>query len=116
MTTAGETYGRPKVSVGETILPVPDDRLRLAARRTMILSTTSEGTKAMAGPREARSFCRICSGYCGMILDIDEDGRIVSARGDKAHPLTRGYACIKGLQAPEAHNGPSRLRHPLKRL
>jgi anaerobic selenocysteine-containing dehydrogenase len=70
----------------------------------------------MAGTREARSFCRICSGYCGMILEIDEAGRIVAARGDKAHPLTRGYACIKGLQAPEAHNGPSRLRHPLKRL
>ena len=70
----------------------------------------------MAAPRQARSFCRICSGYCGMILDIDGDGRLVGARGDKAHPLTRGYACIKGLQAPEAHNGPARLRHPLKRL
>jgi anaerobic selenocysteine-containing dehydrogenase len=66
--------------------------------------------------REARSFCRICSGFCGMVLSIDEAGRIVGARGDKAHPLTRGYACLKGLQAPAAHNGPQRLRRPLKRL
>ena len=70
----------------------------------------------MAAPRQARSFCRICSGYCGMILDIDGDGRLVGARGDKAHPLTRGYACIKGLQLPAAHASPDRLLHPQKRL
>src|SRR3546814_9300656 len=30
-------------------------------------------------------------------------------------PLTRGYACFKGLQAKESHHGPNRLLHPLKR-
>ena len=66
--------------------------------------------------REEKSFCRICAGFCGMVLSIDDAGRIAAIRGDKDHPLTRGYACIKGLQAPEAHNGPSRLLHPLKRM
>jgi anaerobic selenocysteine-containing dehydrogenase len=65
--------------------------------------------------REAVSFCRICSGGCGVRLTIDEHERIVAMRGDKANPLTAGYACFKGLQAAESHHGPERLLHPLKR-
>lgn len=64
----------------------------------------------------ARSFCRICSAHCGMVLTIDEGNRIVSIRGDKDQPLSRGYACFKGLQAEEAHHGPARLLRPLKRM
>lgn len=51
-----------------------------------------------------------------MRLTIDEQERIVAVRGDKEHPLTRGYACIKGLQAAEAHHGPGRLLHPQMRM
>lgn len=65
--------------------------------------------------RQAKAFCRICLGHCGMQLTIDEDDRIVDIRGDRDHPLTRGYACFKGLQAEEAHHGAARLLHPLKR-
>ena len=66
--------------------------------------------------RTARSFCRICSAHCGTVLMIDDDERIVSIRGDKDQPLSRGYACFKGLQAEEAHHGPARLLRPLKRM
>ncbi|HSV35313.1 MAG TPA: molybdopterin-dependent oxidoreductase [Ramlibacter sp.] len=65
---------------------------------------------------EAITSCRICAGMCSLRLTKDSAGRIVSARGDKANPLTRGYACIKGLQLPAAHASPDRLLHPLKRL
>jgi anaerobic selenocysteine-containing dehydrogenase len=41
--------------------------------------------------------------------------RVVAARGDKSNPLTRGYACIKGLHLHDAHNSPGRLLHPFKR-
>jgi anaerobic selenocysteine-containing dehydrogenase len=51
-----------------------------------------------------------------MTLTIDDRERIISIRGKKDSPLSRGYACIKGLQAPEAHHGPQRLLHPLKRM
>ena len=64
---------------------------------------------------EAVTSCRICAGMCSLRLERDAAGRIVSARGDKANPLTRGYACIKGLQLPAAHASPQRLLHPLKR-
>ena len=67
--------------------------------------------------REARSFCRICSAHCGMVLTIDEsNGRIIRMKGDKSHPLSQGYVCFKGLQAEEAHHGPQRLLRPRKRM
>jgi anaerobic selenocysteine-containing dehydrogenase len=65
--------------------------------------------------REATSFCRICTGGCGLRMKIDENERIVDIRGDRENPMTDGYACFKGLQAEEAHHGASRLLHPLKR-
>lgn len=64
---------------------------------------------------EARSYCRICSGLCGVRVKLDENGRLLDVRGDHDHPLTQGYACSKGLQAPEVHNSPARLLAPLKR-
>ena len=64
--------------------------------------------------RTVRAFCRICLGHCGMALTVDDKDRIVDIRGDRDHPLTRGYACYKGLQAEDAHHGPARLLHPLR--
>ncbi len=64
--------------------------------------------------REAISSCRICSGVCGLRLTIDENDKIVSARGDKGNPVTRGFACIKGLHVHETHYHPDRILHPLK--
>lgn len=66
--------------------------------------------------RVATSFCRICMGACGTRLTIDENERIVDIRGDKDQPMSKGYACFKGLQAEEAHHGPARLLNPLKRM
>lgn len=66
--------------------------------------------------REAVSFCRICSGGCGVILTIDQNDRILSVRGDKDSPLSEGYACFKGLQAEAAHHGPERFLRPRKRM
>ena len=65
--------------------------------------------------REVTSFCRICGGGCGTRLWIDENDRIVDIQGDREQPMSKGYACFKGLQAEEAHHGPARLLHPLKR-
>jgi anaerobic selenocysteine-containing dehydrogenase len=66
--------------------------------------------------REARSFCRICSALCGLVLTIDDErNRIVDIRGDKDNPVSRGYFCFKGRQAEDAHHGAARLLRPLKR-
>ncbi len=65
---------------------------------------------------EEKSFCRICTGLCGVRVKIDERGRLAEIRGDHDHPLTQGYACIKGIAAVEAHNSPNRLLHTMKRM
>jgi len=66
--------------------------------------------------REVLSYCRICTALCGMVLTVDEEqNKIVNIRGDKDSPMSNGYVCFKGLQAEEAHHGPSRLLRPLKR-
>jgi anaerobic selenocysteine-containing dehydrogenase len=65
--------------------------------------------------REVTSFCRICGGGCGVRLKINAHDRIVDIKGDRQQPMSKGYACFKGLQAEEAHHGPARLLHSLKR-
>lgn len=80
------------------------------------MATAAEVTIDETGTREAISFCRICSGGCGVVLTIDENDRIVGVRGDKDSPLTRGYACFKGRQPEASHHGPQRLLRPRKRM
>ncbi len=63
----------------------------------------------------ARSYCRLCSGLCGVTVELDGAGRLQQIRADRNHAVSLGYACSKGLAAPETHNHPDRLLHPLKR-
>ena len=59
--------------------------------------------------------CRICAGQCGLEVDVDADGRLGQIRGDRQDPMSRGFACIKGLTLNEAHNSEERLLYPLRR-
>jgi anaerobic selenocysteine-containing dehydrogenase len=65
--------------------------------------------------REAISFCRICLAQCGVTVSIDDDGRPVAVRGDKANELTAGFACSKGVDSWAMHTRPDRILRPLKR-
>ncbi|HQR04129.1 MAG: molybdopterin-dependent oxidoreductase [Proteobacteria bacterium] len=65
--------------------------------------------------REVRSFCRLCMSHCGVVLTVNEADRLVAVRGDRDDTQNLGYACFKGLQAPQTHDSPHRLLHPLKR-
>ena len=56
---------------------------------------------------EKSTFCRICEPLCGMVATVD-DGRLVALRPDKAHPLSAGFACQKGIAFTEV--GPDFLR------
>ena len=61
-----------------------------------------------------KSYCRFCHAMCGIEVDI-EDGRVVEIRGDRDHPVSRGFICIKGKQLPNQHNNPNRIRGALRR-
>ena len=69
-----------------------------------------------AGVSEEKvTFCRICEPLCGMVATVEDD-RIVKLRPDPEHPLSRGYACPKGIAMQEVQNDPDRVTHPLRRL
>jgi anaerobic selenocysteine-containing dehydrogenase len=71
-------------------------------------------SRSQSGVTEKVSFCRICEPLCGMVASV-EDGRIVQLRPDPDNPLSRGYACPKGIAMQEVQNDPDRVTHPLRR-
>lgn len=66
--------------------------------------------------KTVRTTCKIgaCEPFCGLEVDVEE-GRIVAVRPDQEHPISRGYACIKGMRVLDYQNDPDRLLHPLRR-
>jgi anaerobic selenocysteine-containing dehydrogenase len=65
--------------------------------------------------RTVRSFCRVCTSVCGILVDVEGD-RVVRVRGDRDHPLSHGYTCAKGRALPSMHHHPERLERPLVRV
>ena len=63
---------------------------------------------------EKVTYCRICEPLCGMVATV-EDGRLTKVRPDPEHPLSRGFACPKGIAMAEVQNDPDRVVHPLRR-
>jgi anaerobic selenocysteine-containing dehydrogenase len=55
-------------------------------------------------------------GHCGMVVTVDENEKLLKIRGDHDDEQTMGFACFKGLNAPEAHNSSDRILQPLKRM
>src|SRR3954470_2729590 len=65
-------------------------------------------------PAEERiTFCCICEAHCGLVATVD-DGRVKRLRPDREHPLSRGYACPKGIAMTEVQNAPDRVLHPMR--
>lgn len=64
---------------------------------------------------DVRTFCRVCEPACGLVASIDADGAISAVRPDKEHPVSRGWACNKGIATLDVHRDPDRLSHPLRR-
>ncbi len=64
--------------------------------------------------RDVRTFCRVCEPACGLVATVRE-GELVKLAPDRAHPVTRGFACNKGLAGVEIHKDPDRLNFPVRR-
>lgn len=63
---------------------------------------------------EKITYCRICEPLCGLVATV-EDGKVTKLRPDKEHPITRGFACPKGIAMVDVQNSPERLLHPVRR-
>jgi anaerobic selenocysteine-containing dehydrogenase len=68
-----------------------------------------------AETRAVRSFCRICTAICGIVVDVSGD-QVLRVRGDPDHPLSHGYTCAKGRALPGIHHHPDRIERPMMRV
>ncbi len=68
----------------------------------------------MSDRRPVSTFCRVCEPACGLVAEV-EDGALVALRPDREHPVTRGFACHKGIAGVDIHRDPDRLGTPLRR-
>jgi anaerobic selenocysteine-containing dehydrogenase len=63
---------------------------------------------------QVRTYCRICEATCGLVAEV-EGGEVRRLAPDPNHPVSRGYACIKGPAMLEVHRDPDRLNRPERR-
>jgi anaerobic selenocysteine-containing dehydrogenase len=70
---------------------------------------------------EVRTCCRCCPAGCGIVVTVDRDGtgpgpgdRVTGVRGDRDHPLSRGYTCPKGRALGAFHHRADRLDRPMR--
>jgi anaerobic selenocysteine-containing dehydrogenase len=59
--------------------------------------------------------CPACNSGCGLLVEV-KNNRVRSIKPDKNHPLSKGYACPKGLSWGDITNDKDRVRRPLKRV
>ncbi|MCG7606682.1 MULTISPECIES: molybdopterin-containing oxidoreductase family protein [Mycobacterium] len=80
--------------------------------------TTGPGpsaTTTRGAVRTVKSFCRICTSVCGILVEVEGD-TVTRVRGDRDHPLSKGYACPKGRALPQMHHHPDRIERPQLRI
>jgi anaerobic selenocysteine-containing dehydrogenase len=63
---------------------------------------------------EVRTFCRVCEPACGLVAEV-EGGEITRLRPDRDHPVSKGFACHKGMASLDIHRDPDRLDHPQRK-
>ncbi|MDE3074084.1 MAG: molybdopterin-dependent oxidoreductase [Chloroflexota bacterium] len=61
-----------------------------------------------------RTTCRLCLVRCGMLVET-KNGQPVRVSGDRSHPLSKGYLCVKGKSSIDLTFSPKRVIYPQKR-
>ena len=56
-----------------------------------------------------------CPDTCAMIYEVENE-KLVSVKGNKDHPMTRGTLCVKVKDYEKRHYHPDRLLYPHKRV
>ncbi|MFT3967313.1 MAG: molybdopterin-dependent oxidoreductase [Sphingobium sp.] len=62
-----------------------------------------------------RTYCKICTNQCGVVIEVEEGDRIGRIKGDFDHPLSKGYTCPKGRAIGGLHHHPDAITRPLMR-
>jgi predicted molibdopterin-dependent oxidoreductase YjgC len=61
-----------------------------------------------------RTYCRVCITACGLVAEVAGD-QILKVRGDREHPLTKGYTCPKGRATGQVHHLEGAITRPMMR-
>lgn len=69
----------------------------------------------MSTPQQHFRTCHLCEAMCGVVIE-HESGKVLSIKGDKADPFSRGHICPKAVALQDLHEDPDRLRRPVKRV
>jgi len=70
----------------------------------------------MSDIRTHYRICPFCEQNCGVVVQTDHTARkILSVRGDKEDPFSRGYICPKAYAMKELHDDPDVLKQPMIR-
>ncbi len=68
----------------------------------------------MNNPQIHYRTCNLCEAMCGIEITY-RDTEILSIKGDKKDPLSRGYICPKAIALQDLQNDPDRIRQPMER-
>src|SRR5215831_16649694 len=82
------------------------------------MDTSMAPHAAGSAARDRRTSYRVCpfrEATCGLAVETEGE-RIVSVRGDRDDPFSRGFICPKAYGLKELHHDPERLRRPLRRV
>lgn len=69
----------------------------------------------MTSGRNLLRTCPLCEAVCGLEIALDADDRVVSVRGDKNDPFSKGFLCPKGASLGRLDDDPDRLTAPMIR-
>ncbi len=66
--------------------------------------------------KEVQTICPLdCPDACSLLLTV-QDGKVLSLRGDPAHPFTQGLICTKMRTYTDIIYSPERILHPMRRV
>jgi anaerobic selenocysteine-containing dehydrogenase len=68
----------------------------------------------MSCRRTVHRVCPFCEATCGLAVEVEGES-IVTVRGDKNDPFSRGYICPKAYGLKELYHDAERLRQPVRR-
>ena len=74
----------------------------------------------MSGRRHVHEITTMCPmncipTQCGMTVEVEEN-KLLSIKGDRHNPDSRGFLCMRGRATEEIFENPKRLTHPLRRV
>ncbi|MFD4429083.1 molybdopterin-dependent oxidoreductase [Nocardia sp. NPDC058497] len=66
-------------------------------------------------PRTLLRTCPLCEAVCGLAITLDDADRVVSVRGDRDDPFSKGFLCPKGASFGKLDDDPDLVTTPLIR-